>query len=50
MSLTYLDFMFSILMVICNNIHFKVFDHVTISKFFKIYSFVTYSFVFIFIG
>ena len=34
-SLTYSDFMFSILMVICNNIHCKACDHVNISKVFK---------------
>ena len=49
MSLTYFDFMFSILMVICNNTHFKAFDQVNISKVFKIYLFVNYSFVFVFI-
>ena len=37
MPLTYSDsdFMFSILMVIYNNIHCKAFDHVNISKVFK---------------
>ena len=45
MSVTYFDFMFSTLIVICNNIHFKAFDHVNISKVFKIYLFVTYLFV-----
>ena len=35
MSLTYSDFKFSILIVICNNIHYKAFDHVNISKVFK---------------
>ena len=42
MSLTYFDFMFSILIVICNIIHVKAFDHVNIIKFSKIYLFVTY--------
>ena len=35
MSLTYSDFKFSILIVICSNIHCKAFDHVNISKVFK---------------
>ena len=35
MSLTYFDFMFSILIVICNNIHCKAYDYVNISKFLK---------------
>ena len=34
-SLTYFDFMISILIVICNHIHCKAFDHVN-SKVFKI--------------
>ena len=45
MSLTYFDFMFSILIVICNNIHVKAFDDVNIIKFSKIYLFVTYLFL-----
>ena len=35
MSLTYSDFKFSIVIVICINIHCKAFDHVNISKVFK---------------
>ena len=34
-SLTYSDFTFSILIVICNDIHCKAFDHVNISAVFK---------------
>ena len=34
-SLTYFDFMISILIVICNHVHYKAFDHVNIGKVFK---------------
>ena len=37
--------MFSILIVICNNIHVKAFDLVNIKVFTKIYLFATYLFV-----
>ena len=46
-SLTYFDFMISILIVICNHIHCKAFDHENISKVLKIYLFVTYLFLYL---
>ena len=49
-TLTYFDFMISILIVICNHVHYKAFDHVDIVKFSKIYWLVTYLFIFVIIG
>ena len=49
MPLTYFDFMISILLVICNHVHDKTFDHVNIGKvFLKINLLVTYLFLYLF--